>query len=82
MIFREGTLLNLLFGTNFLVMEAAKGRVQTTKGVWMGLSASSDKEEKVFVFDVEGTDSRERGEHHAVRYRPSFFFVGREEMIS
>jgi hypothetical protein len=31
-----GTLLNLLFGTNFPVMDSTDGRQQTTQGVWMG----------------------------------------------
>jgi hypothetical protein len=62
-----GTLLNLLFGTHFAVMESSVGRQQTTQGVWMGQSKSkSEKEESILVFDVEGTDSRERGEEHTV----------------
>jgi hypothetical protein len=48
-------------------MEASEGRTQTTQGVWMGRAkALSEKEETILVFDVEGTDSRERGEQHAV----------------
>ncbi len=44
---------------------------KTTKGVWAGFSsASSEKEETIVVLDVEGTDSRERGEQAAV----CFFF--------
>lgn len=34
------------------------GRQQTTKGIWM--SCNIDK--NVLVFDIEGTDSKERGE--------------------
>ena len=59
-------------------MEASQGRTQTTLGVWMGKGlAKSDKEETVLVFDVEGTDSRERGEQAHVctllRLGKSFF---------
>lgn len=31
-----GTLLNLLFGTCFEMMDRLKGRNQTTRGIWMG----------------------------------------------
>ena len=34
------------------------GRSQTTKGIWMDKS----KEGNILVFDIEGTDSKERGE--------------------
>ena len=54
----KSTLLNLLFGTSFQVMDDDHGRTQTTKGIWM--SCSEDK--KVMIFDIEGTDSKERGE--------------------
>jgi len=71
----KSTLLNLLFGTKFLVMEAAEGRTQTTQGVWMGRAKSkSDKEETLLVFDVEGTDSRERGEQAASFERKTSLF--------
>jgi protein SEY1 len=63
-----GTLLNLLFGTTFAVMDANMGRTQTTQGVWMGRALTkAQKEETILVFDVEGVDSRERGDQHAVR---------------
>jgi hypothetical protein len=53
-----GTLLNLLFETKFDVMDGDKGRTQTTKGIWMAINAASN----ILVFDIEGTDSKERGE--------------------
>jgi len=34
------------------------GRSQTTKGVWMAHNNSGN----ILVFDIEGTDSKERGE--------------------
>ena len=53
-----GTLLNLLFGTKFDVMDSDLGRTQTTKGIWM----AKNNENNILVFDIEGTDSKERGE--------------------
>ena len=55
-----GTLLNRLFQTNFNVMNGNEGRSQTTKGLWM--TATRNDVGTILVFDVEGTDSHERGE--------------------
>jgi hypothetical protein len=38
--------------------EEEVGRGQTTKGVWM----APNSEGNILVFDIEGTDSNERGE--------------------
>lgn len=57
----KSTLLNLLFGTQFCTMDESSGRYQVTQGVWMGISTASP----ILVFDLEGTDSRERGESAA-----------------
>ena len=54
----KSTLLNHVFNTNFEIMSDDKGRAQTTKGIWLGIN----KEFKVILFDVEGTDSKERGD--------------------
>lgn len=54
----KSTLLNLLFGTQFRTMDEENGRYQVTQGVWLGLDSTS----KIVVLDLEGTDSRERGE--------------------
>jgi len=72
----KSTLLNLLFGTSFEVMIAQDGRTQTTQGVWMGNAhfTSPEKEKGILVFDVEGVDSRERGEQHASFERKSSLF--------
>lgn len=57
----KSTLLNHTFGTSFPVLDAPrKGRRRTTLGVW-GALARTDGDTYV-VLDVEGTDSRERGE--------------------
>jgi protein SEY1 len=39
-------------------MDGDHGRTQTTKGIWMAVNADSN----ILVFDIEGTDSKERGE--------------------
>ena len=54
----KSTLLNLLFGTTFDVMDDDFAKQQTTKGIWM----STTEDNKVLVFDIEGTDSKERGD--------------------
>ena len=58
----KSTLLNLLFDTKFDVMNDEHGPQQTTKGIW--LNRSNDG--KILVFDIEGTDSKERGEQRMV----------------
>lgn len=54
----KSTLLNILFGTRFQTMNEDDGRYQVTQGVWLGLDSTSS----TIVLDLEGTDSRERGE--------------------
>ena len=58
----KSTLLNLLFDTTFLVMDEQIGRQQTTKGIWL----NKNKDGNILVFDIEGTDSKERGEQRMV----------------
>ncbi|KAH7649844.1 hypothetical protein FG379_001688 [Cryptosporidium bovis] len=58
----KSTLLNSLFGTNFKVMDKMSvGYCQTTKGLWLGVR-DNDLRSPLLVWDVEGTDSLERGE--------------------
>lgn len=59
-----GTLLNMLFDTNFEILDPKKGRMQITKGVWL----SKNHDGNLLIFDIEGTDSKERGEQRMVRY--------------
>ena len=54
----KSTLLNLLFESKFQEMDQLKGRSQTTKGIWLARNHSA----KILVFDIEGTDSKERGD--------------------
>lgn len=67
----KSTLMNLLFGTKFVTMDADSGRYQVTKGVWMGCDSNA----KIIVMDNEGCDSRERGEDGATFERKSALFV-------
>jgi hypothetical protein len=47
-----------LFDTNFEILDAQKlGRTQITKGVWISYNNNGN----ILVFDIEGTDSKERG---------------------
>jgi septin family protein len=63
----KSTLLNALFSTKFPTMQANTGRYQVTKGV----CASKAQNDDILVMDLEGTDSKERGEENAV----SFLFI-------
>ena len=58
----KSTLLNLLFDTTFIVMDEQKGRQQTTKGIWI----NRNTEGNILLLDIEGTDSKERGEQRMV----------------
>jgi hypothetical protein len=44
-------------------MSKEDGQSQTTKGVWM----AANREGNILVFDIEGTDSKERGELKKVK---------------
>ena len=63
----KSTLLNLLFDTNFEVMNSSIKRGQTTKGVWF----AGHKEKKVLIIDCEGTDSKERAEEDRGKFEHS-----------
>lgn len=66
----KSTLLNSLFGTSFPEMNSLEGRSQTTKGIWIAKDCGSN----TLVVDVEGTDSRERGENRLTfEHRASLF---------
>eukprot|EP00388_Colpodella_angusta_P044211 GDKK01062096.1.p1 GENE.GDKK01062096.1~~GDKK01062096.1.p1 ORF type:complete len:802 (+),score=223.34 GDKK01062096.1:26-2407(+) len=78
----KSTLLNELFGTKFEVMHAASGRSQTTKGLWMAADKKSEAQKKILVMDVEGTDSRERGEdRHTFEHRASLFALAVADLL-
>jgi hypothetical protein len=55
----KSTLLNILFDTNFEELnQKDRGMAQTTKGIWVARNSDRD----VLVFDIEGSDSKERGD--------------------
>ncbi|KAF8923929.1 RHD3/Sey1 [Dissophora ornata] len=72
----KSTLLNRLFGTSFDVMSES-ARSQTTKGIWM----SKDKDKRVLIMDVEGTDGRERGEDQDFERKSALFSVATSEVL-
>ncbi|RKP04632.1 RHD3/Sey1 [Thamnocephalis sphaerospora] len=73
----KSTLLNALFGTDFNTMDASSGRMQTTKGIWMGKSANAN----ILVMDVEGVDGQERGEDKLVERRSALFSLAIAEVF-
>ncbi|KAL6563296.1 Cell wall protein rhd3 [Orobanche hederae] len=69
----KSTLLNHLFNTNFMEMDAFKGRSQTTKGIWLAHCDGIDP--CTLVMDLEGTDGRERGEDDTAFEKQSALFA-------
>ena len=67
----KSTLLNLLFGTKFETMDEGRGRQQTTKGIHASIAVGHP----LLVFDVEGCDSRERGDADALFERKASLFA-------
>jgi hypothetical protein len=62
------------FGTTFEMMNAEERRGQTTKGVWISKSPKIDAP-ATLVMDLEGSDSRERGEDDTNFERQSALFA-------
>ncbi|KAL8139292.1 hypothetical protein V2J09_005313 [Rumex salicifolius] len=69
----KSTLLNNLFGTKFMEMDAFRGRSQTTKGIWLARCVGI--EPCTLVMDLEGTDGRERGEDDTAFEKQSALFA-------
>lgn len=67
----KSTLLNLVFGTKFDMLDASNGRKMTTKGIWLG---SSPKVPQVLLLDLEGTDSSNRGDQRGSFERQTALF--------
>ena len=67
----KSTLLNHLFHTKFATMNETTGRQQTTKGI----HAAYGKDSKILVFDIEGSDSRERGDSDSLFERKAALFA-------
>jgi len=79
----KSTLLNALFGTEFETMDCLIGRSQTTKGLWLSVDDKLQYEEvPMIVMDVEGTDSKERGEDRAsFEHRASLFALALSDLV-
>jgi len=74
----KSTLLNHLFNTGFAVLDATSGIHQTTLGIW----ASPGDTKNILVLDVEGTDSKERGEENtAFEKKTSLFSLALSEIL-
>lgn len=70
----KGTLLNLLFGTSFQVLNA-ETRGRTTLGVWLSFPSNAPErlKDKVVILDVEGTDSTQRDDNNNFERRAGLF---------
>jgi len=78
----KSTLLNHLFGTEFETMDCLIGRQQTTKGLWLSIDDKVPNEVPMIVMDVEGTDSKERGEDRAsFEHRASLFALALSDLV-
>ncbi|XP_024373981.2 protein ROOT HAIR DEFECTIVE 3 homolog 2-like [Physcomitrium patens] len=69
----KSTLLNHLFNTDFVEMNAAKGRRQTTQGVWLAKAVGMTPD--TLVMDMEGSDGAERGEDDTKFERQSALYA-------
>ncbi|XP_011040350.1 PREDICTED: protein ROOT HAIR DEFECTIVE 3 homolog 2-like [Populus euphratica] len=69
----KSTLMNHVFGTDFKMLNASKGRGQTTKGIW--IAKSSEIEPFTIAMDLEGTDSSARGEDNTAFEKQSTLFA-------
>ncbi|KAF9671711.1 hypothetical protein SADUNF_Sadunf12G0075900 [Salix dunnii] len=69
----KSTLLNKLFQTDFRMMDADDGRNQTTQGIWIAKGIGI--EPFTIAIDVEGSDSRERGQDGATFEKQSALFA-------
>ncbi|KAJ6748226.1 PROTEIN SEY1 [Salix purpurea] len=69
----KSTLMNHVFGTNFKMLDAYKGRGQTTKGIW--IARCNDIKPFTVAMDFEGTDSNARGEDNTAFERQSALFA-------
>ncbi|KAH8492682.1 hypothetical protein H0E87_022054 [Populus deltoides] len=69
----KSTLMNHVFSTNFKMLDAYKGRGQTTKGIW--IAKCNDMKPFTIAMDFEGTDSNARGEDNTAFERQSALFA-------
>ncbi|KAF9668157.1 hypothetical protein SADUNF_Sadunf15G0099700 [Salix dunnii] len=69
----KSTLMNHVFGTDFKMLDAYRGRGQTTKGIW--IAKSTEIEPYTIAMDLEGTDSSARGEDNTEFEKQSTLFA-------
>ncbi|KEP65897.1 UNVERIFIED_CONTAM: root hair defective 3 gtp-binding protein (rhd3) protein [Hammondia hammondi] len=71
----KSSLMNAVFNCKFQVMDHVHGHSQTTKGIWLGRDNLGESGTvPCLVVDVEGIDSRERGEdRQTFEYRSALF---------
>lgn len=75
----KSTLLNDTFGTNFRVMDAAKGRSQTTKGAWVAICDKIIP--PIVLLDLEGTDGETRGQDTAFEKQIALFSLAVSDIL-
>ncbi|SOV18844.1 root hair defective 3 GTP-binding protein (RHD3) homolog, putative [Plasmodium sp. gorilla clade G2] len=91
----KSTLLNNLFKTSFDVMNTKQGHSQTTKGLWLSYDKFDDennnsssffklkkKNKPTLILDVEGTDSKERGDNRLTfEHRSALFCLALADCV-
>ncbi|KAL3507432.1 hypothetical protein ACH5RR_032814 [Cinchona calisaya] len=75
----KSTLLNCMFGTKFPEMDAASGRFQATKGIWV--EKISSQEGCTLVIDTEGSDGKERGGDEKFEKQTALFALSISEVV-
>lgn len=74
----KSTLLNKMFQSHFDTMDSTRGRYQVTKGVCVSKAINQD----ILIMDLEGTDSKERGEENmAFEKKISLFALAISEVL-
>ena len=73
----KSTILNNLFGTSFDMMDKAKGRQQTTKGIWCACAKGGE----MLVLDVEGTDGREKEDQKEFEGKSALFSLALTDIM-
>lgn len=70
-------LLNHIFGTNFEVLHAAKGRRQTTKGIWLSKSTIPN----FSVLDIGGSDGKDKQDQLLSERQIALFLIQLSNLI-
>ncbi|XP_047310068.1 protein ROOT HAIR DEFECTIVE 3-like [Impatiens glandulifera] len=75
----KSTLLNHLFKSNFRMMDAEKGRTQTTHGIWLAKSPILDR--CTIIMDLEGSNGREQGDDHNFQMKIALFSLCLSDIV-